>query len=149
MATERTFAMLKPGVLSRRVVGEIISKIERKGFKIIGLKMMSVTRDLAERQYAEHKGKPFYLDLLDYITSGPVVVMVLEADQAIKLFRLLCGLTSPDQALPGTIRGDYAMHTSINIIHASDSKESAAREIGLFFKPEEMIDWEDANQNWI
>ena len=111
--------------------------------------MISVTRDLAERQYAKHKGKPFYLDLLDYITSGPVLVMVLEADQAIKLFSLLCGLTSPDQALPGTIRGDYALHTNINIVHASDSKESAAREIGLFFKPEEIIDWEDANQKWI
>lgn len=149
MAAERTFAMLKPGVLSRRVVGEIISKIERKGFKIIGLKMMNVTIELAERQYAEHKGKSFYLDLLEYIASGPVVVMVLEADQAIELFRLLCGFTSPEQALPGTIRGDYAMHTSINIIHASDSKESAVREIDLFFRPEELIDWEDGNQKWI
>jgi len=105
--------------------------------------------ELAERQYAEHKGKSFYLDLLEYIVSGPVVVMVLEADQAIKLFRLLCGFTSPEQALPGTIRGDYAMHTSINIIHASDSKESAVREIDLFFRPEELIDWEDGNQKWI
>ncbi|HBE46026.1 MAG TPA: nucleoside-diphosphate kinase [Spirochaetaceae bacterium] len=146
---ERTFAMLKPGVLSRRIAGEIISRIERKGFDIIGLKIMRITRELAEKHYAEHIGKPFFNELVAYITSSPVVAMVLEGDQAIKILRMMCGSTKPEEANPGTIRGDYAMHTNINIIHASDSPEAAAREISLFFKPEELMDWSDGNQHWI
>ncbi|MFZ5860229.1 MAG: nucleoside-diphosphate kinase [Spirochaetota bacterium] len=146
---ERTFAMLKPGVLSRRIAGEIISRIERKGFDIIGLKIMRITRELAEKHYAEHIGKPFFNELVAYITSSPVVAMVLEGDQAIKILRMMCGPTKPEEANPGTIRGDYAMHTNINIIHASDSPEAAAREISLFFKPEELMDWSDGNQHWI
>jgi nucleoside-diphosphate kinase len=149
MAIERTFAMLKPGVLSRRIAGEIISRIERKGFDIIGLKIMRITRELAEKHYAEHIGKPFFNELVAYITSSPVVAMVLEGDQAIKILRMMCGPTKPEEANPGTIRGDYAMHTNINIIHASDSPEAAAREISLFFKPEELMDWSDGNQHWI
>jgi nucleoside-diphosphate kinase len=149
MAIERTFAMLKPGVLSRRIAGEIISRIERKGFDIIGLKIMRITRELAEKHYAEHIGKPFFNELVAYITSSPVVAMVLEGDQAIKILRMMCGPTKPEEANPGTIRGDYAMHTNINIIHASDSPEAAAREISLFFKPEELMDWSDGNQRWI
>ncbi|SLM11466.1 Nucleoside diphosphate kinase [uncultured spirochete] len=149
MAIERTFAMLKPGVLSRRIAGEIISRIERKGFDIIGLKIMRITRELAEKHYAEHIGKPFFNELVAYITSSPVVAMVLEGDQAIKILRMMCGSTKPEEANPGTIRGDYAMHTNINIIHASDSPEAAAREISLFFKPEELMDWSDGNQHWI
>lgn len=149
MAIERTFAMLKPGVLSRRIAGEIISRIERKGFDIVGLKIMRITRELAEKHYAEHKGKSFFEDLVEYITSGPVIAMVLEGDQAIKILRIMCGPTKPEEASPGTIRGDYAMHTNINIIHASDSPEAASREISLFFKPEELIDWSDGNQHWI
>lgn len=149
MAIERTFAMLKPGVLSRRIAGEIISRIERKGFDIIGLKIMRITRELAEKHYAEHIGKPFFNELVAYITSSPVIAMVLEGDQAIKILRMMCGSTKPEEANPGTIRGDYAMHTNINIIHASDSPEAAAREISLFFKPEELMDWSDGNQHWI
>jgi nucleoside-diphosphate kinase len=149
MAIERTFAMLKPGVLSRRIAGEIISRIERKGFDIIGLKIMRITRELAEKHYAEHIGKPFFNELVAYITSSPVIAMVLEGDQAIKILRMMCGPTKPEEANPGTIRGDYAMHTNINIIHASDSPEAAAREISLFFKPEELMDWSDGNQHWI
>jgi nucleoside-diphosphate kinase len=149
MAIERTFAMLKPGVLSRRIAGEIISRIERKGFDIIGLKIMRITRELAEKHYAGHIGKPFFNELVAYITSSPVVAMVLEGDQAIKILRMMCGSTKPEEANPGTIRGDYAMHTNINIIHASDSPEAAAREISLFFKPEELMDWSDGNQRWI
>jgi nucleoside-diphosphate kinase len=149
MALERTYAMLKPGVLSRRIAGEIISRIERKGFTIVGLKIMRISRDLAERHYAEHKNKPFFGELVDYITSGPVVAMVLEGEGAVKMLRLMCGATRAEEALPGTIRGDYAMHTNINIIHASDSPEAAAREIGLFFRPEELIDWSDGNKDWI
>jgi len=149
MAIERTFAMLKPGVLSRRIAGEIISRIERKGFDIVGLKIMRITRELAEKHYAEHTGKPFFNELVEYIISGPVIAMVLEGDQAIKILRMMCGPTKPEEASAGTIRGDYAMHTNINIIHASDSPEAAVREISLFFKPEELMDWSDGNQHWI
>jgi len=149
MALERTYAMLKPGVLPRRIVGEIISRIERKGFSIVGLKIMRIPRELAERHYAEHKDKPFFGELVEYITSGPVVAMVLEGEGAVKMLRLLCGATRPEDALPGTIRGDYAMHTNFNIIHASDSPEAAAREIGLFFRPEELVEWADGNKDWI
>jgi len=149
MALERTYAMLKPGVLPRRIVGEIISRIERKGFSIVGLKIMRIPRELAERHYAEHKDKPFFGELVEYITSGPVVAMVLEGEGAVRKLRLLCGATRPEDALPGTIRGDYAMHTNFNIIHASDSPEAAAREIGLFFRPEELVEWADGNKDWI
>ncbi len=149
MAIERTYAMLKPGVLSRRIAGEIITRLERKGFDIVGLKIMRISRELAEIHYAEHKEKPFFGELVDYITSGPVVAMVLEGDQAIKMLRLIAGSTKPLEATPGTIRGDYAMHTNVNIIHASDSPEAAVREIGLFFKPEELLSWKDGNSGWI
>lgn len=149
MQQERTFAMLKPGVLSRRIAGEIVSRIERKGFDLVGVKLMRISRQMAERHYGEHKGKPFYDSLVDYITSGPVLAMVLEGDDAIRLLRLMCGSTRAEEASPGTIRGDYAMHTGLNIIHASDSPESAAREIALFFRPEEILDWQDGNDTWI
>jgi len=149
MALERTFAMLKPGVLSRRAAGEIISRIERKGFDIVGMKLMRIPRPLAEKHYAEHRDKPFFGELVDYITSGPVVALVLEGEEAVALLRRLCGSTKPIEASPGTIRGDYAMHTNLNIIHASDSPESAAREIGLFFRPDEILDWKDGNDAWI
>jgi nucleoside-diphosphate kinase len=149
MALERTFAMLKPGVLSRRAAGEIIDRIERKGFDIVGMKLMRIPRPLAEEHYAEHRDKPFFGELVDYITSGPVVALALAGEDAVALLRRLCGSTKPLEAQPGTIRGDYAMHTSLNIIHASDSPESAAREIGLFFKPDEILDWKDGNDDWI
>ncbi|PKL23155.1 MAG: nucleoside-diphosphate kinase [Spirochaetae bacterium HGW-Spirochaetae-3] len=149
MATERTFTMLKPGVLSRRITGEIVSRIERKGFDIVAAKLMRVPRAIAEAHYAEHRGKPFFEGLVAYITSGPVVAMVLEGDAAISMLRKLCGSTRAEEAAPGTIRGDYAMHTGLNIIHASDSEESAAREIDLFFRAEEIVDWHDGNDGWI
>ncbi|NLJ46201.1 MAG: nucleoside-diphosphate kinase [Treponema sp.] len=149
MALERTFTMLKPGVLSRRIAGEILTRIERKGLTIRALKMMKIDRELAETHYAEHRGKDFFTSLVDYITSGPVVAMVLEGDGAIAMLRRLCGPTKAEEAAPGTIRGDYGMHTNLNIIHASDSPESAARETALFFKPEEILDWEDGNHGWI
>jgi nucleoside-diphosphate kinase len=149
VAIERTFTMLKPGVVSRRVAGEIVSRIEKKGFRIVGMKLMMIPRSLAETHYAEHKGKGFYDGLIDYMTSGPVLAMVLEADSAIAMLRKVCGATKAEEAAPGTIRGDYAFHTGLNVIHASDSSESAAREIGLFFKPEELIEWKDGNEGWI
>lgn len=149
MADERTFTMLKPGVIQRRVAGEIIARIEDKGFEIIGMKMMRIPRSLAETHYREHREKPFFGELVGYITSGPVIAMVLKGDSAIAMLRKLCGSTRAEDAIPGTIRGDYAMHTNTNIIHASDSSESAEREIGLFFKPEEILSYEDGNDGWI
>ena len=141
--------MLKPGVLNRRLVGEVISRLEKKGLKLVGLKMMNISRELASKHYIEHKGKPFYDSLVDYITSGPVVAMVWQGDDCITLVRKLCGATSPAESHPGTIRGDFCSHTQHNIIHASDSDESAKREIDLFFKEEEIIDWEDTLACWL
>ena len=140
--------MLKPGVLNRRLVGEVISRLEKKGLKLVGLKLMNISPELAAQHYAEHKGKPFYDPLVDYITSGPVVAMVWQGDDCVTLVRKLVGSTSPAEAHPGTIRGDYCSHTTNNIIHASDSDENAAREISLFFKKEELIDWEDQAAKW-
>ena len=140
--------MLKPGVLNRRLVGEVVSRLEKKGLKLIGLKLMNISQDLASQHYAEHKGKAFYDPLLDYITSGPVVAMVWQGDDCVTLVRKITGATNPAEAAPGTIRGDFCFHTSHNIIHASDSDESAEREIALFFKPEELVDWEDQAGIW-
>lgn len=144
----RCFTMLKPGVLNRRLVGEVISRLEKKGLKLVGLKMMNISAELASNHYAEHKGKPFYESLVEYITSGPVVAMVWQGDDCITLVRKLTGSTSPAEAHPGTIRGDFCSHTQHNIIHASDSDESAAREIALFFNENELIDWEDNAASW-
>jgi nucleoside-diphosphate kinase len=140
--------MLKPGVLNRRIVGEVIDRLEKKGLKLVGLKMMQITPELAAQHYAEHKGKPFYDSLVDYITSGPVVAMVWQSDDCVMLVRKLIGSTSPTEAHPGTIRGDFCSHTQHNIIHASDSDESAEREIKLFFRENEIIDWEDNSSSW-
>ncbi|HUX14401.1 MAG TPA: nucleoside-diphosphate kinase [Spirochaetia bacterium] len=148
MAYEKTFAMLKPGVLQRKLAGEIIARIEKKGLQIAGLKLMQIDRKLAETHYAEHREKPFFGELTDFITSGPVVAMVIAGESAISMIRALCGATRAEQALPGTIRGDYALVTGMNIIHASDSPESAKREIGLFFSDSEIISYEEPNARW-
>lgn len=136
--------MLKPGVINRRLVGEVISRLEKKGFKLVALKMMNISKELAARHYAEHKGKPFYQELVDYITSGPVVAMAWQADDCVALMRKTVGATNPLNAEPGTIRGDYCTHMNHNIIHASDSDESAKRELSLFFNEDELIDWPDS-----
>lgn len=148
MAYEKTFAMLKPGMLQRRLVGEIISRIEKKGLKLVALKLMQIDRSLAETHYNEHREKPFFSDLTRYITSGPVVAMVIGGESAISMVRTLCGATRAEAAVPGTIRGDFALVTTMNIIHASDSPESAKREIDLFFNPAEIVDYEDPNAGW-
>jgi len=140
--------MLKPGVLQRRLAGELLQRIERKGLKIIGLKMMHIPRQRAETHYAEHEGKPFFDDLISYITSGPVIALVVAGEDAITRVRLLAGATKVEQAQPGTIRGDYAAVTTKNIIHASDSTESAEREIGLFFDADQITEWDDPNADW-
>lgn len=141
--------MLKPGVLNRRIVGEVINRLERKGLKLVGLKMMNISEELAGKHYAEHKEKPFFGDLVSYITSAPVVAMVWQGDDCVTLVRKLCGATKPSEAAPGTIRGDFCLHTQFNVIHASDSDASAEREINLFFKPEEIIDWKDNTQAYL
>jgi nucleoside-diphosphate kinase len=145
---ERTFVMLKPGILQRRIVGEVLSRFERKGLKIVAFKMVSLSKTLAEAHYAEHKGKDFYDKLVEYTLSGPVLAMILEGDEVIMLARRLTGATDIRENLPGTIRGDFAAHTRLNIVHASDSPESASREISLFFKPEEICPWEDPGAQW-
>ncbi len=140
--------MLKPGVVNRRLVGEVIERLEKKGFKLVGLKLMNVSTELAQKHYAEHVDKPFFGELVDYITSGPVVAMVWQCDDCVTLIRKVCGATKPTEAMPGTIRGDYCTHTSKNIIHASDSDESAEREIALWFNKDELIDWKDNDESW-
>lgn len=146
--SNRCFAMCKPGVLNRRIVGQVISRLENKGLKLIGLKLMQISPELAARHYAEHAGKSFYDELVSYITSGPVVAMAFQGDDCVTLVRKIVGATKPSEALPGTIRGDFCSHTNHNVIHASDSDESAERELNLFFKPEELIDWKDESECW-
>ena len=141
----RCYTMLKPGVVNRRLVGVVISRLEKKGLKLIGLKMMNITPEMAKEHYAEHAEKPFFTHLVNYITSGPVVAMVWPGDDCVTLVRKLVGATKPAEAAPGTIRGDFCIHTNMNVIHASDSDASAEREIKIFFKDEEIIDWEDAS----
>lgn len=138
--------MLKPGVVNRRLVGEIISRMEKKGLKLVGLKLMNITPEMAAEHYAEHKEKPFFGELTSYITSGPVVAMVWQGDDCVTLVRKLVGATKPAEAAPGTIRGDFCIHTNKNVIHASDSDASAEREINIFFKENEIIDWEDSSE---
>ena len=135
----RTFAMVKPDGVQKGLVGEIISRFEKKGLKMVALKMMKITPELAEKHYSEHKGKPFFADLVNFITSGPVAPMVLEGENVISTVRAMMGATNPQDATPGTIRGDFALTIDENIIHGSDSPESAMREIGLFFKEEEIV----------
>ena len=139
MPVERTLVMVKPDGVRRGLVGEIISRFERKGFRIAGLKMLKMSRDLAEKFYSVHKGKPFFDALIEFITSGPVVAMVIEGDSAVKVARLMIGSTDGREALPGTIRGDYALSKTENVVHASDSVESANYEIGLLFSKEELM----------
>jgi len=138
---EQTFVMVKPDGTNRRLIGNVISRLEMKGLKLVGIKIMWVSRDLAEKHYAEHKGKGFYDSLIDYITSSPVVAMVWEGKSAVKVVRNLVGKTDPVEASPGTIRGDYGLDVGKNIVHASDSLESAEREISLYFNKEEIISW--------
>lgn len=144
----RCFTMCKPGVLNRRLVGQVITRLENKGLKLVGLKLMQISPELAKNHYAEHNGKPFFEDLCSYITSAPVVAMVWQGDDCVTLVRKIVGATKPSEAQPGTIRGDFCSHTNHNVIHASDSDESAEREINLFFKPEELIDWNDESAHW-
>jgi nucleoside-diphosphate kinase len=145
---EKTFVMLKPGVLQRRIVGEVIRRFEQKGLKIVALKLTRLDQTMAETHYREHKGKDFYEKLVEYTLSGPVVALILEGEDAVAAARRLAGPTRTGDAAPGTIRGDFACQTRLNIVHASDSPASAERETALFFKPGEIFPWEDGNAQW-
>jgi len=130
---QRTFVMIKPDAVRRGLVGEIVSRFERRGFNISGLKMLTPSRELAEAHYAVHRGKPFYNDLVDFVTSGSVVAMVLEAENAVALARQMIGALKPEEAVPGTIRGDFTTDIQQNLVHGADSLETANREIALWF----------------
>jgi nucleoside-diphosphate kinase len=130
---ERTLILVKPDAFARTLTGEIIARFERKGLRLAALKQMTMTADLAERHYAEHAGKPFFGELVSFITSGPLVAMVLEGDRAVEAARQVIGATDPLKASPGSIRGDFAIEVGQNMVHGSDSPESAAREVDLFF----------------
>lgn len=146
---ERTYLMVKPDGVQRNLAGEIISRFEKKGFKIIGLKMLQISRATAEKHYGEHAGKPFFKGLVDFITSGPVVAMVLEGSGVINAAREMMGATNPLKAAPGTIRGIYGVDMGRNVIHGSDSPESAAREISLFFRDDELFTYNRDVDKWI
>lgn len=146
---ERTLIILKPDAMQRRLTGRIIQRFEDKGLIIAGMKLMSISRELAERHYAPHKGKPFYPPLIDYITSGPVTVMVLQGDRCIEIARKLMGKTFGFEADPGTIRGDFGATKTYNLVHGSDSPETAETEIALYFKADELLDYAPAGSEWI
>jgi nucleoside-diphosphate kinase len=140
--------MLKPDAVQRGLVGRIVARLEAKGLKVVALKMMKIDRPLAERHYAPHKGKDFYEPLIRFVTSGPTVFLVVEGKGAVAVTRKMMGATFGPNAEPGTIRGDFGMSNRFNLIHGSDSPEAAAREIALFFRPEELIDWQPAAWPW-
>lgn len=146
---QRTFVMVKPDGVQRGLTGEIIRRIQSKGFRLAGMKLMQISPELAQEHYQEHQGKPFFKDLVTFITSGPVVAMVWEGPQVITAMRTMMGKTNPGEAAPGTIRGDLATSINFNVIHGSDSPEAAQREIKLFFKEEEILDWQRDADKWI
>src|SRR5437667_141135 len=146
---ERTFVLLKPDAVQRALVGEILGRFERRGLKVVAMKMLRVTRSLGETYYAEHRGKAFFEPLMSYIAAGPVVAMVLEGDGAVAIVRKMMGKTNSAEAEPGTVRGDLALTIGRNIIHGSDSLESAKREIPLFFKPDEIHAYARVDEAWL
>lgn len=146
---EKTLIILKPDCIQRRLVGRIIQRFEDKGLTIVAMKLVQMSKELAQRQYAPHKGKPFYPGLIDYVTSGPVVVMVLVGTGCIDVCRKLMGKTFGYEAEPGTIRGDFGASKTYNLIHGSDSAETADIEIGLYFQPDELLDYRTATHNWV
>lgn len=146
---ERTFLAVKPDGVQRGLVGEIVCRLEAKGFTLVGLKLMKVSRELAEQHYGEHKEKPFFSGLVDFITSGPVVAMVWEGKGVVAASRKMIGATNPLSAEPGTIRGNYGVDIGRNIIHGSDATETAQREIDLWFKSEDLVSWQPSLASWI
>lgn len=149
MSAERTFAMVKPDGVQRGLVGEIVKRYEARGLKLVALKLMHVPTRMAEEHYAEHKGKGFYPGLVQYITSGPVVALCLEGKNAVSVVRTVNGATKPWDAAPGTIRGDLALDIGRNIVHGSDSVESATRELAIYFTKDDLVDWTPVNAKWV
>ena len=149
MATERTLVLAKPDAVQRALIGEILGRFERKGLKVVGLRLLSVPRDMAEQHYAVHAGKHFYAGLVEFITSGPVAALALDGPDAIATVRRMVGKTMPNEAEPGTIRGDLGISGLRNLIHASDAEETAAEELELWFGADSLVDYERAVDAWI
>lgn len=148
MEMERTLILLKPDAVQRGLCGEILARLERKGLQIVGMKFRRLPQALVERHYEPHQGKPFYAGLVRFMTSSPVLVLALQGKDAIAVARKMMGATFGSKAEPGTIRGDFGISNSFNLIHGSDSPESARRELGLFFEAGELVDWEPAGRGW-
>ena len=146
---ERTFSMIKPDSVVRGLIGEVIARIERKGLKIVGMKMIQVSEVNADRLYAVHEEKPFFKDLVGFIRSAPVVVMAIEGDSAVAVLRRVIGSTDAKEAAPGTVRGDFSCSKSMNVIHASDSSENAQKELSIFFEESELIKYTRVDANWV
>jgi nucleoside-diphosphate kinase len=149
MSMEKTFVMLKPSTVARAMTGKVITRIENKGLRIAAMKMTMVTPEKATKLYAVHEGRPFYDDLVKFITSGPIIAIVVEGDEAVKVVRKLIGATNSKEAEPGTIRGDFALSNQKNAVHASDSVENAKCEMSIFFEPNEILNYKRADENWI
>ena len=146
---ENSLVLFKPDSVQRGLVGNLISRLESKGLKIVGMKLINISQDLAQQHYGEHVGKPFFSGLVDFITSSPVVASVVAGDNAIDVVRGLMGATNPLDASPGTIRGDLAASIGMNLVHGSDSRESAMREIDLFFEPDEIVSYDRTIDAWL
>jgi nucleoside-diphosphate kinase len=147
--SQRTLILVKPDGVQRSIVGDVISRIERKGLKVVALELRTIDTDTAHAHYAEHAEKSFFAELVDFITSGPLVAIVAEGDRAIEAFRALAGATDPVKAAPGTIRGDFALSVQNNLIHGSDSPDNARAEIALWFKPEELVSYQPVDAAWV
>jgi len=146
---ERTLILVKPDAMQRGLAGEVLGRLERKGLRLVGLRLLQVDREMASRHYAEHEGKPFFDGLIAYITSAPVVAAVLEGTNAVAAARQMMGATNPVAAAPGTIRGDFGLEVGRNLVHGSDSPESAEREIAIFFAGEPLVSWSRDTDPWI
>jgi len=146
---ERTLVLVKPDGVQRGLIGEVVSRLERRGLRLVAAKFMSVSRELAETHYAIHKGKPFYDGLIAYITSAPMMAMVWEGPNAVAAVRQMMGATSPTEAAPGSLRHDFALEVGRNLTHASDNIETGEREVALWFKPEELVEWKREIDRWI
>lgn len=147
--SERTLILIKPDGVQRGLIGRVIDRYETRGLRIAGLKLMQAERALAERHYAAHSDKPFFPGLIEFITSGPLVALAVEGPKAIEVCRAINGATRPNEAAPGSIRGDFALETGMNIVHASDSPDNASVELALWFDPAELLDYERAVDAWI
>jgi nucleoside-diphosphate kinase len=149
MALERSLILVKPDGVQRRLIGTIVSRIEQKGLKIVGMKMLAVTKELAAKHYAEHVKKPFYPLLEEFITSGPVVALAVEGPEAVSVMRTMMGSTNGRESTPGTIRGDFGVSRQMNLIHGSDGPDAAQRELEIYFRPEELLDYEATLGGWV